>query len=92
MVCTLEYNYSVSIIIIILALAVYARSPAAYEALKSFKILQLPARSTLQAYTSAFLHKPGANSACIQDQVAQFVLHCHQRVKEGKKEGWGHDI
>lgn len=64
----------------------YVRSPAAYEALKSFKILQSPSRSTLQAYTSAFLHEPGANSGCIEDQVAQFILHCHQRVQEGKKE------
>ena len=57
-----------------LALAVFARSPAAYDALRSFKILQLPCRSTLQAYTGAFLHKPGANSACIADQVAQYVF------------------
>ncbi len=70
----------------IAALAVFVRSPAAYEALKSFNILQLPSRSTLQAYTGAFLHEPGANSACIEDQVAQFVLYCHQRKKVGKKE------
>ena len=64
----------------------YVRSPAAYEALKSFNILQLPSRATLQAYTGAFLHEPGANSACIKDQVAQFILHCQQLQKEGKKE------
>lgn len=63
-----------------------ARSPAAYEALKSFNILQLPSRSTLQSYTGAFLHDSGSNSACIADQVAQFVLFCQQRKKEGKKE------
>lgn len=71
---------------LIIALAVFARSLAAYEALKSFKILQWPARSTLQAYTGAFLHEPGANSACIEDQVAQYVRHCQQRLREGKKE------
>ena len=69
-----------------LALAVYARSPAAYDALKSFKILQLPAKSTLQSYTGAFLHDPGANTACISDQVAQFVAFCQQCKKEGKME------
>lgn len=42
-----------------LALAVFVRSPAAYEALKSFNILQLPSRATLQAYTGAFLDNPG---------------------------------
>lgn len=69
----------------LLALAVYSRSPAAYEALKSFGILQLPARSTLQAYTGAFLHDAGANSSCIADQVAQYLLFCHNLEKDGKK-------
>ena len=41
------------------ALAVYVRSPAAYEALKSFNLLQLPSKATLQAYTGAFLDEPG---------------------------------
>ena len=41
------------------ALAVFVCSPAAYEALKSFNILQLSSRSTLQAYTGAFLDSPG---------------------------------
>ena len=30
-------------------------SPSAYGALKSFGLLQLPSRSTLQEYTGAFL-------------------------------------
>ena len=67
-----------------LALAVYACSPAAYDALKSFKILQLPSKSTLQSYTGAFLH--GANHDSVSEQVAQFLLHCHGRKQEGKKE------
>ena len=32
---------------------VYTRSPAAYNALKSFGLIQLPSRTTLQAYTGA---------------------------------------
>ena len=32
------------------ALAVYSRSPAAFEALSSFKILQLPSSTTLKSY------------------------------------------
>ncbi|XP_019856161.1 PREDICTED: uncharacterized protein LOC109584759 [Amphimedon queenslandica] len=75
-----------SIITIRMALAVYSRSPAAYDALKSFGILNLPCRSTLQSYTGAFLHGPGAHSDCIEQQVAQFVLHCQQRVLNGKQE------
>ena len=42
-----------------MALAVFVRSPAAYEALKEFGMMQLPSRSTLQSYTGAFLDEPG---------------------------------
>ncbi len=42
-----------------IALAVFVRSPAAYEALKEFNLLQLPSRATLQAYTGAFVDDPG---------------------------------
>ena len=63
----------------------YSRSPAAYEALKSFGILQLPSRSTLQAYTGAFLHEPGANFCCIADQVARYLLFCNDLEKNEQK-------
>lgn len=66
-------------------MAVYSRSPAAYEALKSFKLLQLPSKSTLQAYTGAFLHEPGSSHQCIADQVAQFVVFKAESVKQGKR-------
>ena len=52
-------------------LAVFSRSPAAYEALKSFNILQLPSQATLQSYT-AFLHEQGAGYHCISEQVSQY--------------------
>ena len=47
------------------ALAVYVKSPAAYEALKSFSLLQLPSKATLQAYIGAFLDEPGMCTTCI---------------------------
>lgn len=74
------------VILLLLALAVFTRSPAAYEALRSFNILQLPSCSMLQSYTGAFLQQPGANRECISEQVTQFLLHCQERQKEGKKE------
>ena len=55
-----------------LALAVFIRSPAAYEALKSFDILQLPSRATLQAYTGAFQHEAGAATESISKQVERY--------------------
>ena len=59
------YTYSgcvLFIIILCVALAVFVRSPAAYEALKGFGLLQLPSRATLQAYTGAFLDSPGTHA------------------------------
>ena len=65
------------------ALAVYTRSPGAYEALKSFGILQLPSRSTLQSYTGAFLHEPGASNQCIAGQVTQYIIFKAECEKQG---------
>uniref|UniRef100_A0A1X7V2I9 Transposable element P transposase-like RNase H domain-containing protein n=1 Tax=Amphimedon queenslandica TaxID=400682 RepID=A0A1X7V2I9_AMPQE len=61
-------------------------SPSGFEALKSFNILQLPCRSTLQLYTGAFLHHLGASNDCIAEQVSQFLIHCEKIKAEGKKE------
>lgn len=50
-----------------LALAVYVRSPVAYEALKSFRVLQLPSRS-LQYFLSATTNAPGVNEKALSEQ------------------------
>ena len=47
----------------------FVRSPSAYEALKSFNILRLPSRTSLQSYTGAFLHKAGAYLDAIAKQT-----------------------
>jgi len=48
-----------------IALAVLVQSPVAYEALKSFNVLQLLSRATLQAYTGAFLYEAGVAAESI---------------------------
>ena len=65
------------------ALAVYVRSPAAYEALKSFNIMQLPSKSTLQSYTGAFLHEAGACRESIIRQVTQYKSFCQSHQDQG---------
>ena len=57
------------------ALVVFVRSPAAYEDLKSFNILQLPSRATLQAYTGTFLDNPGVFMKCSAHHVILAVLN-----------------
>jgi len=69
------------------ALAVYIRSPSAYEALKQFDILKLPAKSTLQAYTGAFIHDPGTNKTnCIAEQVSRYLVYKEECKQLGKQE------
>lgn len=70
----------------LLALAVFVRSPSAYEALKSFSILQLPSRATLQSYTGAFLHEPGASSQSIARQAKVYKSFQAEKVKQGQHE------
>ena len=68
----------------------FIRSPAAYEALKSFDILQLPARSTLQAYTGCFLHEGDASWDSISKQTElfeQFKSSCKASGKMPKPDG-----
>ena len=50
----------------------FVRSPAAYEALKDFNVMQLPSRATLQAYTGTFLHEAGTCSESIASQVSNY--------------------
>ncbi len=61
---------------IILALAVFVRSPDAYEALKGFQLLQLPSRATQQAYTGSFIDDLGICYKCkIVFHVPEVCVH-----------------
>ena len=53
-----------------IALAIYIRSPSAYEALKSFKIIQLPSVTTLKTFKGPRLHSPGINHG-IQEYIKE---------------------
>lgn len=55
-----------------IALAVCSRSPAAYEALRSFKILNLPSVSTLKEKTRKLNHKPGVNEDYLAEEQTKY--------------------
>ena len=57
-----------------LALAVFTRSPAAYEALKSFKLLQLPSVRTLKYYMDAKLEGAGDCMNRLEDERRHYLL------------------
>ena len=78
-----------------LALAIYSRSPSAYEALKSFKILQLPSSSSLKSFRAPCLHKPGIHED-IQDYVLEqstkYCAYQEEMERRGNKKPLGEGI
>lgn len=54
------------------ALAVYTRSPAAYEALRSFKLLQLPCVRTLKYYSDFNLEEAGEVEKRLIEKKGQY--------------------
>ena len=61
-----------------MALAIYTRSPSAYEALRGFGILQLPGISTLKMFTSFNLENAGIN----EERLAYARKQYDQMVNE----------
>ena len=64
------------------ALAVYSRSPAAYEALKSFKLVQLPSVRTLKYYVDGNLESAGDSTSRIMQSRKEYVAMVEEMAKE----------
>ena len=79
----LSYNLFVHNLNLFIALAIYCRSPAAFEALSSFKLLQLPGAYTLKTYTRSNKEDPGE---CANRLAHERALY-DERVCEEKKRG-----
>ena len=78
-----------------IALAVYIRSPAAYEALRSFKILQLPSVTTLKTFKGPRLHQPGINrdiQEYIQEQQVNYTKYKSEVQQRGQNQPLGEGI
>ncbi len=60
----------------------FTRSPAAYEALKSYSILSLPSVSSLKKFTAANNQPIGSNHAHLQDARETYAAYKSER-KEG---------
>lgn len=80
-----KHNNRWNLITYRMALAVYCRSPAAYDALKTFSILQLPCKSSLKDFLSESKAEPGVNEQKIAEQRFVYEAFKEQKVKEGKK-------
>ena len=58
--------------VFIIALAVYTRSPAAYDSLRSFKLLQLPCVRTLKHYVDFNLEEAGEVEKRLVDKKTEY--------------------
>ena len=68
------------------ALAIYTRSPAAFGAVRSLGILQLPCCKELQRIVSRNADGPGIHEQCIANQSEAYQTFCESKVaSEGKK-------
>ncbi len=74
------------------ALAVYARSPAAFKALKSLDILQMPGRASLKAILSSNTQKPGICMGYICEQKKCYDQHCDQESMSEKPKPVGEGV
>ena len=66
------------------ALAVFTRSPAAYDALKSFKLLQLPSRRTLKDYIDAYLEGGGECLERLEEERKQYLEMVDKKEEENE--------
>ena len=82
--CVIFCNVHIQITgcIVLLALAVYTRSPAAYEALRNFKLLQLPSVRSLKFYIDANLESAGDSIPRLKESRKQYL----ELVAEKKNE------
>ncbi len=77
------------------ALAIFTRSPSAFESLKSFKILQLPSTESLKRIASSCLHDPGINEGIetyIEDQSSKYAAYKEEMLKRDKPEPLGEGV
>lgn len=66
-----------------IALAIFTRSPAAYEALKGYQILNLPSVASLKQFTSANKQGPGLNLPHLHDAKQTYTAYKVERKEQG---------
>lgn len=66
------------------ALAVYSRSPAAFEALRDFNILQLPGVSTLKSFVRSNKEAPGECVKRLATERNHYNIRIQEHIKAGK--------
>lgn len=65
------------------ALAIYSRSPAAYHAVRSMGIMQLPCDKTLRGYMCKHASSPGISEDSLLESAKRFDNFKSQHVADG---------
>lgn len=66
-----------------IALAIFTRSPSAYEALKSYQILKLPSVASLKHLTSANKQPTGLNLPHLHDAKQAYTVYKEEWKEQG---------
>ena len=66
-----------------IALAIFTRSPAAYEALKGYQILNLPSVASLKQFTAGNRQAPGLNLPHLHHAKETFAAYKVERREQG---------
>ena len=74
------------------ALAIFSRSPAAYHAVRSMGIMQLPCDKTLRGYMYKHASSPGINEEHLLESAKRFAAFKAQRVGEGMRPPIGEGV
>ena len=68
-----------------IALAIFSRSPSAFQAVKSLGILNLPCDQTLKGYMYKHCSSPGINEKSIEESSMKYKHHVQEKVVSGHK-------
>ena len=66
------------------AVAIFTRSPAAFEALRSLKILQLPSRSSQESFIYANTQRPGVSCEYLCKEWKAYCAHKDKLLSENQ--------
>ena len=66
-----------------IALAIFTHSPAGYEALKGYQILNLPSVASMKQFTAANKQAPGLNLPHLHDAKQTYAAYKVERREQG---------
>lgn len=73
-------------------MCIFSKSPAAYHALKSLGIVQLPCDKNLQGYMYKYSSSPGICEDALLERAKKYELYKKEQVEAGHLEPVGEGV